>query len=573
MRKLGVGNWGAVAMLVAMVTACGGGDGAISGGTGGGGNSSGGTTGDPVYRAGSLSGTNFSNGVVAIGTRELAAGGQTAVAVDIVDASGARALGIPATVSFFSDCASTGKSTFAANSVSTSTGHAETTYLAQGCQGTDQITAIASVGSQSLVSTGTVTVQSPDLGSVGFVSAEPAIIGMAGGPIAQQSTVIFRVVAKGGGALSGQTVSFTKSADSPQGVTLSPESAISDGDGLVRVTVKSGSEHGVVRITASSGSGANIIRTDSDQLVITTGFPHARALTLGADKLSVDGQCNGEPVLMSIRLADRYANPVAEGTAVTFTSTGGKVNGQCTTGDPLGSPTTEAGVCSTLLSVQNPRPASGRPVVTASAQGEESFFDANGDGFYNGSATALCANDTPTTECYYDFNGNGRFDGYVCDSPGVNCRSNNIELTQGIVIVFSTGLPRLLALAVDPLTAGAVYDSASSTLRFTAKKAEARVTVVVKDSLGNPLPTGTTYTMETDIGAVPEPATVGPFNTNNNADGANTFSFRARAPDGDENDTGAATLKVVVPASQCRGVQTYTIRLFGISYVAPPATP
>lgn len=576
MRKLGLGNAVLGMLVAALVSACSGGTGSLSGdgGNSSGGTSSGGTSsggdGTPVYRVGILSGSSFQNGVVAVGIGELAAGGQTSVAVDIVDATGARALGVPASVNFFSECAATGKSTFASSSVSTSTSHAETTYLAQGCQGLDKITVVATVGTQSLTATGSVTVQSPDLGSIGFVSATPTIIGMAGGPITQQSIVIFKVIAKGGGALSGQTVSFVKSAGSPAGVTLSPSSAVSDGDGLVRVTVKSGSAHGVVRITASTGTGANVIKTDSDQLVITTGFPHDRAMSLATEKLSVDSKCDGEPVLMPIRLADRYANPVAQGTAVTFTTTGGKIAGQCTTGDPFADPTTEGGVCTVLLTVQNPRPSSGIARVTASTQGEESFYDGNKNGYFDGAAADLCVGDNPagSTDCYWDANSNGKFDGYVCESPGVNCSSTNIELNETIDIVFSDSDAKITSLAVAPAT-GDTF--AAGRLTFTKEKNIADVLVLVKDGNGNTLPSGTTYTMTSGVGTVLAPVTVGPFS--NPTTVGDTVRFRLQAPTGTTVTTGVADLVVTVPATNCREELTITLPLFAVDYSPPPASP
>ena len=576
------------ALLMSMLlAACGGGGGGYTEGDDDGGDGGGPDT--VSLRAGILGDSgNFTQGSIAVTSSDLSAGGQTGLRVDIVNQTGDLAAGTTAVVAFSSPCLSSGLSTITPSTVTTVTGRADATYVAQGCSGTDSITATVTSEADSSINgaSGSVTVQAAALGGLSFVSATPATIGMSGSPIARQSVVVFKVTNAAAGVVPNQRVTFSLST-AQGGITVTPNEATSDSQGLVQTVVSAGSARAVVRVIASAqnATSGTTITTTSEQLTISTGLPDQDSFSLAANKLSVEGACDGEPVNITIRAADRYNNPVPAGTAISFTTEGGKINAQCFTGDPLADPSTEAGVCSVLLTVQAPRPANGRVSVLATAVGEESFDDDNGNGYYDSGESFEDLGEAfvdynenggrDSGEPPIDFNndgvfqsaGDGAFTGYVCDSPGVNCRSNTLSVRRRIEIVFSTTTPTLNQLNVAT-TAPSTWDG--DTLRFVGAKSIAFVTAVVRDSSGNPLPTGTTYELKTTSGSVVEPATVGPFNTNSQSTAANSFSFSLQAPDGTEPDNGLVSLVVHIPATACYTAKDVTIPLFQASYTPLP---
>lgn len=533
-------------------------------GTGTGGGGTGGTPTTSVYRIGTLNGTTFTEGAVAIGNTPLSAGGQTAVSVDIVDSTGQRVNAVSAVVSFSSDCAATQQSSFNPVTVTTTQGYAASTYVASGCSGTDLIRASAVVDGATITAQGSLSVTSAALGSVTFVSATPTFVGMIGTPYASQSTLVYRVTNVNGGPVPNTKVTFTPS-NAVGGLFVSPVENTTDANGMVQTTLNAGSAQTVVRVRASAQvSSGQTLTTQSEQLIISTGIPDADSVSLSVEKFSLDGRCDGDSSQITIRLADRYNNPVPANTAVSFTAEGGKINSACFTGDPIADPLTEAGVCSVLFNVQNPVPADGRVSILASALGEESFTDQNSNGFFDTGETIkdilepfVDNNENGvynSGEFFRDANGNstyetalnGTFEGYRCDSPGVNCRSVTTPIGQNIVIAFSDGRPVASALAGNQ----PIYQTSASGM----------FTVTIEDANGNSLPTGTTYKLTVSNGAVLEPATVGPFNTNSGDSLRFRFTAGTTATAAGANER--ATLTVTTPGSGCRGSETIPLDLF-----------
>ncbi len=568
-------------MLSALALAACGGDATLGDGTTDG-------TGDtPVYRAGSLSGGSFTQGKIQIGAPDLAAGGSTGLTVDIVDESGQLAFGTDATVSFNSDCISGKSAEVDPQEVATTNGKASTTYTAKGCDGTDQITATVLVGDAVLTATGSVTIAPAELGGIEFVSATPQVIGMVGSPLPAQSAVVFQLKDSTGGVLPGRTVNFSLNT-SVGGVSVSPASAVTDANGQARTVVQAGSVHTAVRVRAESVNDTTglTLTSQSEELVITTGLPDEDSFSISAEKLNPEALgCDGESVLINIRVADRYNNPAPAGTAIAFTTEGGKINGQCVTGDPIADPTAEAGVCSVLWSSQDPRPSNGRVTILATAIGEEAFLDSNGNGFYDVGESfgdlgeAYRDDDESGTrnngEVIADFNSNGNFDtadgaftGYVCDAPGINCRSETVNVREDIVLALSGSSPLLDTsdLGVSGVTAPNSYDEANRVIRFVQPKAGAFVSVVVRDVNDNPMPVDTTVELSNEVGSVSDPSVQDVPNTNDNSVAGNTYTFFIRAPDGDEPDSGVVGLKVSTPGNDCGGGVVTSYYLFTVVY-------
>jgi hypothetical protein len=406
-------------MAAVLLTACGGGSQTLTGagttGTGG----TGGTT-KTTLSLGSGTGANFQAGIIAIATKSLSAGGSTSLQVALVDQTGAAYTKATA-ITFSSPCEGQGLATIVATGSSpagptatTSTGTLSATYAATGCSGSDVITATATANSQSLTANGTVTVAQAAIGSIAFVSAKPASItlkgvGSVGG--SATSTVIFKVLDTSGGPRAGATVTFSLNT-SVGGITITPATAVTDANGQVQTIVSAGTVATTVRITASTPANGTTISTESNALTVSTGIPTSANISLAVKCWNVEAfNTDGVTVPVTLRMTDRFSNPVPDGTTANFQTTLGGIQASCqTTTTP-----TEAGVCTVnwvskapYVVNGNPRTTAGtaytntaanwcsgtnnpycngttngRSVILVTAIGEESFIDANGSGFFN----------------------------------------------------------------------------------------------------------------------------------------------------------------------------------------------
>src|SRR5690606_11098779 len=118
-----------------------------------------------TVRIGRGVGAGFEPNVVGIASPSISAGGSTSLSVTFVRQDNSLHTS-PVTVTFNSPCVAAGTAEFrvggqAQQSVTTTTGQANITYVATGCVGTDAISPTASVGGQSLEATGTIQV-APD---------------------------------------------------------------------------------------------------------------------------------------------------------------------------------------------------------------------------------------------------------------------------------------------------------------------------------------------------------------------------------------------------------------------------
>jgi len=399
----------------------------------------------------------------------------------------------------------------------TTGGNATGTYTATGCSGADNITASALVGTESLSATATITIAASTVGSIQFVSATPATIGLKGTGLNETSTVVFKVLDSTGSPKSGVAVSFALST-TVGGLKISPaapETATSASDGTVQAIVSSGTAHTTVTVTASIASPA--ISTQSDVLAVSTGLPAANAFSIATtgcpnvEAYNIDGVV----VPIVVRLSDRYQNPVPDGTSVAFTTNGGQVGGSCVTSGGSGS-------CSVNWTSSNPRPSTtsqlpvtfrdGVATILATAIGEESFTDSNGNGYYDSGEpyTSLGepyrddnhfgAYDPANDDYFLDFDHNGcytyqdgtctapgsgpaaPFKGIVCTgtAPDVTCTDTPWAIGAPITIIMAEGTPTQ------------VQPASGTTLADLPPGTTATYTFLFQDGNFNPLPAGTT---------------------------------------------------------------------------------
>jgi len=483
-----------IILASAALVSCGGGDGdTIT--TGGGGGAT--TTGDVIVEMGSGTPPAFTAGLLQIQSASLSAGGSTSLTVSFV-ADGTSLYTSEVTVNFSSVCIASDLANIKQNGVevseaTTSTGILTVSYSAAGCVGDDVITATATIDGTILQATGTVNVAASTVGSIEFESATPTLIGLRGTGgvgIRETSDVVFRVVDKTGGPSSGRTVNFSLNSN-VGGIELNPPTAISGADGRVQTTVRAGTVATTIRVTAVTDDDSGTpISTQSSQLTITTGLPDQNSVSMAVachnvEAFDVDGTTND----VTVRLADRFNNPVPDGTGVTVSTEGGKITGSCVTttvGD-------ESGLCTVEWVSQNPRPAdlgaqspAGRSTVYMHTIGEEFFDDVNGNGFFDDGDTFDDLGEPfrdddedgvrDPTEPFFDFDGDSTFDaagdglfnGLLCGGPDGSADTLNrcapeptTAITTDNIIIMSGSTANFMVSIdggpfVDPSTVGAL---------------------------------------------------------------------------------------------------------------------
>ncbi len=365
-------------------------------------------------------------------TGNLSAGGTTVLRVVVVsDTNRTEAFTSPLTIEFTSDCAAAQIGT----DVTTTNGIAVSTFRANSCEGDVNIT--ANVAELTGVSaTGSVFIESADVGSINFVQSDPNQITLRGTGN-DTSQVTFRVLTELGDPVGdGEEVTAILSSVIG-GITINGNTngtAITNTiGGEATFIVQAGTVPTSVRIEASveiDGTDT-VISTISGALAVTTGQPDNESFSLSASILNPGGfDFDGFNSELTVRAADSFNNPVPDGTTVIFTTEYGAIVGSCDTVEgacsatwtsqderlPLfastgrvlritqlacdsnfdGTPDTDSG--GGAIGTGNPCPTvltdpadidfpgqiyGGRTTILAYATGEESFIDSNGNGLYD----------------------------------------------------------------------------------------------------------------------------------------------------------------------------------------------
>ena len=551
--------------------------------TGGDNTSTGGdTTTDPIIRIGSGSGSSFVAGVLDIGLSSLSAGASTGITVDLVDEAG-NLYTTPTDVIFNSECEKTGLAELTSPAF-TFAGRASSTYIAKGCSGNDKIIATAVVNSVPLQATGAVNVLPAALGSIQFISATPtniALKGTGGAGLEETSTVIFKVLNEVGGPVADEEVTFSLNT-TIGGLALTPTTGTTNSQGEVQTVVQSGTVSTPIRITATVTNSSPQLKTQSDQLTITTGLPDQNSFSLSATTLNPEAwDYDGVEAVVTARLADRFNNPVPDGTAITFTTEGGSIEGSCLT---------SGGACSVTWTSQDVRPCGqtlnansivgtdidvvlnncvatgapntgpqsgfaplgqpygGRATITATAVGEESFTDENGNFvFDDGEAFTdlpeafLDINENSTfnssQDIFFDFNEDGQYNAADGKFNGVLCKHSTLCSTQQTLHVRDS--------LVLVMSGSSAYLSANPTTITIPNGGVGSTTVQLSDLHNQPMPAGTTVKVETTAGTLISDDSFAINNTNDN--GGISFGISVEGQGGDDSDSGVAIISITTP--------------------------
>jgi len=458
-----------------------------------------------------------------LGVTTLSAFGTTSI--DVTVSVGGAPVTAPQNVTFSSICANLGTAVLGTGVVTGAGGVARGSYRDNGCATTDAITATAAGVTSAPAN---LVVTPPTTGSIQFVSATPANISLKGIGGTETSLVSFKVLDASGKPLSGQKVTLSLST-SVGGITLTPAAPatlVSDANGLVVITVNSGTVSTPVRVTASITDASVVpnitLTTQSSGLTITTGIPDQDSFSLSATTLNPEFRdFDGNTTVVIARLADHFNNPVPDGTVVNFTTSGGSIVASCVTA---------GGACSSTLTSQAPRPGNGRVTVLAYAVGEESFIDLNGNGVTDLPNLNLAPNAPPNemsdingrstdmpeawrddnengvldaNETFIDFNQNGSYDGadgkysgVLCDSAkssaGTCSTTKSIHVRKNIVLLFSGSTAVISKIA----------PAGSINLVGGCSGTSVQVDLRVVDAVGNPMPAGTTINVKASDGTI-----------------------------------------------------------------------
>lgn len=537
-------RYGFLALLTVLLIGC--------GGSGGGGDDDGpddpaappgGDPTTPVLQLGSFdTGGTFTPGEIDANQTTLVAGESSNLSVSLVDQDEA-AITDPIDVFFNSTCIIDGTSEIEPAVASTSSGTVNVTYTARGCDGTDTVTARVNFEGTTYTATVDLTTEQAPLGSIQFEAVTEPVIGIKGsGALTEQSVVSFLVKNNSDGPVPNQTVDFSLNT-TVGGITLSNTQGTTDSTGRVTTTVNSGSVATTVRVTAEATRDGVTTQAQSSGLAITTGIPDFDSFSVSANILNFEGfDYDNETVSVTLSAADRFNNPVPDGTAINFRPEGGATPGQCFT---------SGGTCTVELRSQDPRPADGRITLLVSAIGEESFTDTNpSNGEYDDGESfvdlpeAFRDNDEDgvrdASEEYIDFNSDGTYNGpsgkftgllcddtSFCDSDGAGNTINTLTVWRNIEIVMS-GSSFFVDISPNPidLTTGAKV-----------------VTVTVEDARGQVPPFDTTVSASATQGSVADPSSFTQQSTN--SPGPSSFEFLVEP--GDDAGDGLFRIEAETP--------------------------
>lgn len=532
---------------------------------------------------GTGSGNNFKTGEigVGVGSNNLSAGGTTSLTVNLVNADHSLATETIEVI-FKSDCIASKEALLSPEQISTTNGRASVSYTANGCVGKDDITAEANINGQVLTARTSLTIEADTVSSIKFEDATPEHINLKGTGGTETSNVRFLVRGSTGAPVKGTCVEFTlptgvgalNLVDSKCDANDPPGSkrAKTNEDGYASIFVQAGSVSTPVRVTATHLDTR--LSTQSNFLYVATGVPDQKSMSLSASVINPHAwEVDGATVGFTVRLADAFNNPPADGTSVSFTTSGGSITPNCIT---------DNGVCSVTWTSQNPRPSNinqmGHVRVLAHTTGNESFHDVNGNGWYDfdidtfASNNSACDVNVPPSsaeqsgvacddlgeafldrnhtgeydneEWFVDFNqngtrdeGDGLYNGVLCREEdekaidGKKCTRDGVTIRRDYLIIMSSNTPYFVngRLEGQPESLPATGGSFSALLA---------------DKHRNPLPAGTKITFDTsnakNVKASPEEITIPSTQS--------TQRFPAIViPDGNEPPSGYLRIVITTP--------------------------
>lgn len=474
------------------------------------------------------SGSNFESGKIniGIGSDTLSAGGTVSLTVNVVNSSNTLVTS-PVNITFNSPCFAAGEAIFKVNGLETNktvseNGEATVTYQANGCVGTDNILATTTINGVSANASGSITIAPDTVQALQALSVSPALISLKGTGGQETASVKFKVTGISGAPVKGIDVDFTLNSTAG-GLALTSPSAVTDAKGEVTAIVQAGTIPTNVNVTATARGSA--VSTQSNELVVSTGIPDQNSMSLSVSVHNPSGwNIDGTEVDMTVRLADAFNNLVPDNTSVYFTTNGGAIPSSCKTTN---------GVCTVKWRSQNPRPSGAKVMIRATTQGNESFIDTNGNGYFdlgvdvfntfnsggdcdlNVPVSSAVSTDPARKPCddlveayldknqsgkrdaneeFVDYNGNSIFDiengiynGVLCKTEGIGCTKTGITIRDEAMIVMSS---------INPDTSAGLLPGQDSNV-VLGLGGTRTMNIILRDINGNSMPFGTKVTLTT----------------------------------------------------------------------------
>jgi hypothetical protein len=288
---------------------------------------------------------------------------------------------------------------------------------------------------------------------------------------------------------------------------------------------------------------------------------------------------DGVTVPVTVRMTDRFNNPVPDGTAANFRTTLGGIVPQCLTTTTA----TESGVCTVNWVSKEPRtnPISGlingRSPIMATAIGEESFVDVNGNGIFDDADNHVPPFDdlgepflnetehyTATTPAvpvydagdqYIDFNSDGvrntpdgMFHGILCQRTATAPAAGSCATTKSLAI----GSSNIIIMSGSHANV-----TPSSAPPYTLPSTGLQVSFLITDDRGQQMPSGTTVaaTMSSGTGSIVGPASYTWPCTS--APGGSSFSFTMLPPT--SNPVAGVLILTVTTPGKLTGTFQYAL--------------
>ncbi|MFZ5515118.1 MAG: Ig-like domain-containing protein [Candidatus Zhuqueibacterota bacterium] len=178
---------------------------------------------------------------------------------------------------------------------------------------------------------------SSEAASIMLLSQSAQSIGVHESGAAETAKLIFEVQDSSGSPVDlnhGVELTLSIGSGPGGGEFIFPTAVRTSDQGLASVYVTSGTKAGVVQIIAEARVAEKVIRSKPVAMAIHGGLPDQNHFSLAADVINIPGyNIFGVTDLITAFVGDRYGNPVKEGTAVYFTTTGGIIQGSAATNE------------------------------------------------------------------------------------------------------------------------------------------------------------------------------------------------------------------------------------------------
>lgn len=288
--------------------------------------------------------------------------------------------------------------------------------------------------------TESITAGSGDLPSIEILSITPSRLGLKGSGSNEIANIKFAV----NGVPDGAIVYFN--LDSPTGgaeIISATTALVTDGE--VSVDIASGTVAGVATVTATTETASGDVTAKARVTIGGSGSPDQKHIGISAETLNIPGLIEfGIENQITAYVADRFSNPVPEGTPVYFASECGIMALEDAEGVATNL-TSNFGIASATSITAAPT-SDGLCRMLIWTEGEEAFTDTNGNGVYDTGEPHegvgepyIDANDNGSydgNELYFDLDGDGKYttadttwdaDTFVWTSMNVRWSSNVLE--------------------------------------------------------------------------------------------------------------------------------------------------